>query len=231
MNNFIPAEDNLILASLDAGDMRMLEPDLRDMVLKLDTVLAEPGAPIEYVYFPTHGMVSIVSIMRGGQAVETGLVGREGIAGSSVIGRKTSEHQLLVQAPGGARRLPSQKFVAAYEHSRTLRGAVNRQIATLWGMAQQSAACNALHTLEARLARWLLQSRDRLGSDELPLKQEFLAIMLGVQRTSITLAERNLQEQEIIRIGRARVTILDAAALGKRACECYATLKAQEQGA
>lgn len=218
-------EQNLILASLSGADMALLDPHFRDVALPHGQVLCEPGERIDNVYFPVSGMISIVTLMESGGGVETGVIGREGVACSSVTGSETAFDQTMVQAAGEARRLPSKIFLKAYNQSETLRAIVNRHNAFMWATAQQCVACNSLHRLEARLARWLLQTRDRLHTDDLPLTQEFLSLMLAVQRSSVATAAAPLKEEKLIRVRRGHVHILDADGLTEKACECYSILK------
>jgi CRP-like cAMP-binding protein len=216
----IPAATSEFLDSLIPTDRNSIEPHLRDVQLRLGSVLCAAGEPIDFVYFPTCGMVSIVTTLAEGQEIETGIVGRRGVVGSAT-GTAKSFHQCMVQIAGEGRRLPRDNFLSAYDYSKSFRNAVNVHNMGMWAVAQQCAACNAGHQLEPRMARWLLETRDLIHSDEVPLPQEFVAMMLGVQRTSVTLAERNLQAAGLIQIRRGRVVILDGAGLRAKACDCY----------
>jgi CRP-like cAMP-binding protein len=222
---------NAILNSLSSADLDLLTARSDQVALKLGVVLYEPGDALEHVYFPTSGMISVVTTMETGDAVETGIIGREGVSCSAVIGRTNAMDRGMVQATGSAIRVPVEVFLAAYDESKPFRDQVNRHNTLMWGMAQQTAACNAVHKLEARLARWLLQTRDLIGSDELPLTQEFLSMMLGVQRTTITLAEGILQDEHLITVRRGRVRLLDADGLSRRSCECYHRLRERQRDA
>jgi len=221
MHGATAAERSLFLSSIDPSTKFIMDPHLREVTLKPGAVLLEPGSSIDYVHFPTHGVVSIMTVTKEGQTVETGAVGPEGVVGSGVVGLERSLHHAVVQVPGGACRLPSTVFVSACEQSKLFRAVVNRYNVTMWGMAQQYAACNALHALPSRIARWLLQCRARTGSDHVTVTQEEIATILGVQRTSVTTAECKFEREKIIRVRRGQVTILDLEALKERACECY----------
>lgn len=219
------SQQNRLLASLNSADANLLEPHFKDVALPHGEVLCAPGDVIEFVYFPISGMISAVTRMEDGSGVETGVVGREGAIGTFVVASKHSVEENLVQAQGEARRIPSKAFLRVYNGSDTFRDLINRNLWRLSSSAQQCVACNSLHGLEARLARWLLQTRDRIQSDVLPLTQEFLALMLAAQRSSVATAAGPLKKDKLISIRRGNVRILDAEGLTKRACECYSVLK------
>lgn len=221
----ISPQTNDLLAALTPADLASFEPHFRDVALPHGQVLCGPGDRIDYVHFPTSGMVSVVTLLENGQGVETGVIGHEGVSGSCVVGTKVARDQLVVQAEGEARRLPAGIFLQAYDRSPQFRDQINFYNMFMWATAQQCVACNSLHRLEARLARWLLQTRDRLDSDVLPLTQDFLSLMLGVQRSSVATAAGPLKEQKLISIRRGHVHILDADGLTEKACECYSVLK------
>jgi CRP-like cAMP-binding protein len=171
-------------------------------------------------------MISLLAVMQNGTAVETATVGREGAVGASAgLGSRIAPHRSVVQITGAAARIATAPFQAAIDKSSSLKILVVRYIDYLMMMVQQSAGCNALHTLETRLCRWLLQTRDRNDSDNLPLTQEFLAQMLGVRRTTLTLVARELQSAGLIKYSRGKIEILDRAGLEATACECYKTVQ------
>jgi len=205
---------------VEAADKAGLSLHLRDVALPQATVLCDIGDPIEFVYFPTDGMVSIVTRTGEGKAIETGTVGREGVVSSAVIGTQHSVEHVVVQIAGAAWRVPSGAFLAVYNESNSFRTLVNRYNTFMWGIAQLCAACNAVHPLQARLARWLLQCRARTGTDDLWITQDFLGEMLGVRRTSVTLEAGRLEAAGLIKIGRGHVRILDSLKLKEQACEC-----------
>jgi len=215
-----PLKQSFLWNLIDAADKAGLARHARDVALQQAMVLCDVGDPIEFVYFPTDGMVSVVTRTGEGKGVETGTVGPEGIVSSSVIGLQHSVEHAVVQIAGAARRVPSGAFLATYNESSSFRTLVNRYNTFTWGIAQLCAACNAVHPLQARLARWLLQCRARTGTDDLWITQDFLGEMLGVRRTSVTLEAGRLEAAGLIKIGRGHVRVLDSAKLKEQACEC-----------
>jgi CRP-like cAMP-binding protein len=217
---------NRLLAALPPDDRGALAPHLRTVALERGVILHEAGGEIEQVYFPHGGMVSLVAVMQSGATVETATVGRNGIIGSAVaLGSRCAVGRAVVQLPGTAARIPAAQFCAAAKDSDAIRDLAVRCNDFLIAQIQQSVACNALHTLEARLCRWLLQTHDCVDGGMVPLTQEFLAQMLGVRRTTVTIAARLLQSAGMIRYRRGLVQIIDRAALEKAACECYGTMR------
>jgi CRP-like cAMP-binding protein len=171
-------------------------------------------------------MVSLLAVMRTGEQIETAVVGRDGVVGGSIgVDSGRSLGQATVQIPGSALQITSLEFLSLYKASESFRALINRFQALILVQAQQSAACHAVHTVDARLCRWLLQSQDTTESDVVPLTQEFLSHMLGVQRTSVTLAAQTLQKAGLIRYARGVITILDRAGLKESACECYDVIR------
>jgi CRP-like cAMP-binding protein len=231
MDQYSSTHANALLASLLPADFHAIVPDLQPVRLPRGQILCDAGDAFDYVYFPTSGMISVVAVMQSGQAIETGVIGREGVSGSAVVGRRHALDQSIVQIEGSAMRLATGAFLAAYDRSSAFRQRINWHNTAMWAMAQQSVACNALHPLARRLARWLMQSRDITGSDEITLTQEFLSMMLGVQRTTVTLAEGTLQAENLITVRRGRIRVLNPEGLGHRACECYHTLRARKAAA
>jgi len=220
------ARANRFLAALPLHDHSLLAPHLRSVELARGVVLHDAGEPIDYVYFPHSGMVSVVTIMRNGATVETASLGRTGvIGGTAALGARHAVGRAIVQLPGSASRLPAPRFHAAAQESQAIRDLAVRYNDLLIAQTQQSVACNALHTLEARLCRWLLQTHDCVNGDAIPLTQEFLGQMLGVRRTSVTLAARLLQSAGMIRYRRGHILVVDRAGLEEAACECYAAIQ------
>jgi CRP-like cAMP-binding protein len=210
------------LAALEHSDLSLLAPNLKDIPLAQGDVLHEPGDVFNQVYFPHAGMVSLLAVMQNGMAVETATIGREGVVGASAgLGSRFAPHRSVVQVKGTAARIATAPFQAAVDKSSSLKRLVVRYGDSLMMMVQQSAGCNALHALEARLCRWLLQTRDRNDGDRLPLTQELLSQMLGVRRTTLTLVARELQSAGLIRYRRGNIEILDRRGLEATACECY----------
>lgn len=220
------AAGNRLLAALSDDAFAQLEPDLRQLTLPQGVVCYSAGDPIDQVYFPHTGMISQLVTTGDGDMVETSSTGREGAVGMQCgFGPRLSFTRATVQIPGKFSAISAVRFEYAVSCNPALRDLMLRYIEILWAEAQQNAACNAIHDGSSRLCRWLLQCADRTGSDQLLLTQEFLAEMLGVRRTTVTLLAQELQKQGILRYSRGRITILDRAALEARACECYGTVK------
>jgi len=173
-------------------------------------------------------MISLLTVMKTGEQIETGIVGREGVVGASLRSfGPLSFGQSTVQIPGAAWQLKSDIFLRLFRESPPFRSATNAFQSVIFMQAQQSAACHALHTVEARLCRRLLQSRDVVGSDAIPLTQEFLSHMLGVQRTAVSLSAMALQKRGLIEYSRGNIKILNCDELRKAACECYEVIREQ----
>jgi CRP-like cAMP-binding protein len=224
--------ENRILSRLDADERSWLQPHLKHVTLPRGLVVHPPDVKISDVYFPLSGMVSILAVMKTGEQIETGIIGREGVAGGAIgYDRWESIGQATVQIAGDAWQLPSSKFLELYKASEIFRGLINRYQTFLFVQAQQSAACHALHSVEARLCRWLLQSQDIIESDTIQLTQEFLSHMMGVRRSSVTLAARTLQAAGLIQYKRGAIKILDRDGLGESACECYEVVRAHSERA
>ncbi len=218
-----PGLRNRALASLAPDDFDFLAPHLTRIDLPQGMIVADVEAPIKHIYFPESGMVSFVMVTRSGHSVEAATIGREGIVGSeSLLGTGVSIVHSMVQIPGSAQRMDATRFRAAVEQNLRIRHMVDRCAEGMLGHTLQSVACMAFHTVEARLARWLMTARDQIGSDTIHLTQEFLAQLLGCQRTTVTLIAHTLQAAGMIRHSRGRIDIVDTEALEKSACECYA---------
>ena len=218
---------NELLASLSDADFGALRPHLEAADLPQGMVLFEGGDTIDRVYFPNIGIVSLVVGLASGEMIESGMVGRDSLVGaSSALDGKIALNTAIVQIAGSASVLGIEHLRALADISVPFRTMLIRHEQLILVQAQQSAACNASHTLEARLSRWLLRSRDLMGGNDLQLTQEFLGQMLGVQRSSVSIIASTLQEAGLIRYRRGHIRILDAAALQDAACECYAAVKA-----
>ena len=217
---------NRLLAALPPVDFALLAPFLRETPLARGTVLHEPGDLIEQVYFPFGGMVSLVVAMRSGETVETATIGREGELGTGVaLGSRRAIGTAIVQLSGTAARVTSAQFEVAAGRSGAIRDLATCCNDLLIAQVQQSVACNTLHDAEARLCRSLLQTSDHVGSDMIPLTQDFLSQMLGVRRTTVTIVARILQSAGMIRYRRGQIQIVDRAALEESACECYRSIR------
>jgi CRP-like cAMP-binding protein len=220
--------ENELLLNLPGKECQALFPKLVFLPLRTHDVLNEAGAPIRYVYFMNSGLASVLNVMEDGKSVEVGLTGKEGFVGLPVLaGFKTSASRVIVQIAGSAYRLSASVFTDTVRKCRTLEKRLNRFSQVLAAQAAQIAACNRLHEVDERLARWLLMSRDRIGSDLVPLTQEFLAHMLGTRRSSVTVAASILQKADLIKYTRGQVNIVDSKGLEAAACECYGSMVQQ----
>jgi len=218
---------NRLLASLPSADFELLRPHLKTIELIHEAVLFQAGDPVNSVYFPHSGVISLVVVLAGGEIIEAAMIGRDSIVGaSSALDGKIALNTGIVQIPGAASILDVQRLREVAEASVAFRTTLIRHEQVLFAQAQQSAACNASHTVEARLARWLLRCRDLSGGDTLELTQEFLGQMLGVQRTSVSQVAQTLQQAALITYSRGRIKIIDLKGLNDAACECYAMVKA-----
>jgi CRP-like cAMP-binding protein len=213
---------NRLLDSLSRNDLRLLFPDLEVISLAVRDPITAAAKAIDFVYFPTAGMVSMVAPLADGSQVEIGIVGSEGIVGSSVLmGTNKATSEAFVQIAGSALRLRSTILVSRAIESRSLRERLLLFTLTLMFQISQTAACNARHNVVERLARWLLMSRERIKANELPLTQEFVAMMLGVRRAGVTVAAGTLQAAGLIRYNHGQIVVLDRRGLEAAACECY----------
>ena len=213
---------NRLLAALPPDEAAHLLPQLVPVSLRHAERLYAAGELIPHVYFPTTALVSLMIVMEDGKEVEMAAVGREGMAGLPVaLGSDTDGHVAITQIPGEALRLGAGAFRAALMEMPGLQRLLSRYALTLLTQAGQAAACNGLHAIAERCARWLLEAHDRVGADTFLLTQDFLAAMLGVRRPSVTIAAGMLQQAGLITYHRGRVTILDREGLEASACECY----------
>jgi CRP-like cAMP-binding protein len=221
-----PVGANGILQNLSSKTLALIEPHLLEMKLAQGVVLHETGEPITYVYFPMSGMVSMLAVLKTGEAIEAGIIGREGFVGGYLgpRGWRPFGHAVM-QMAGDVMRLHVRHFKKAYDASDELRILVNGYQSVVHFQAQQTAACQALHQVEPRMCRWLLQAQDAVGDDTLNLTQEFLSHMLGVRRTSVSGSANKLQEDGLISYKRGVIRILDRKGLEKSACECYAAVR------
>ena len=221
-----PRSPNLMLASLPAEDFECIRPHLRAVELHHELVLARAGEVIPRVYFPHTGVISLVVSLSEGEMVEVAMIGRDGAFGASMVrDGAISLNDAMVQLPGVAFTLELPHFRRAAEHSVMFREALVRQEQALLIQAQQSAACNAYHSVEARLSRWLLRMHDLFDSHNLPLTQGFLAQMIGVRRNSVSLVANTLQQAGLIRYSRGHIEITNLEGLKETSCECYETVK------
>ena len=217
---------NALLDLLPARDQERFLKDCEAIDLEPRQLLIEADELIEHVFFPTSGVISQVIVLSDGNAVECGMIGNDGFIGlSAYLGAELSPTRFIVQIPGQALRLSSSKLRDHVMELPRLQTLLARYNDFLLAVAAQSAACNQLHSVTQRCARWLLRVHDRIEGNEFPLTQEFLAQLLGVRRASVSLAAGVLQDAGTIRYAYGRVTILDRAGLEGRACECAAAIK------
>ena len=218
---------NRLLASLKPHDRALLEPFIETVALRRGEVLSEPGENVVCTHFPGPGsMVSLVLSMRDGRTIEAATIGREGVIGGIVsTGHKPAFARVIVQIGGAALRLETARLEEAKKRSASLRDLFNRYADALLAQVLQSVACNALHTIEERCSRWLLIAADRVAGSHILLTQEFLAEMLGVQRTTVSSAAQRLQRKGLIKYSRGRITISDRNGLEEAACECYVAVE------
>jgi CRP-like cAMP-binding protein len=219
---------NRLLAALPRREYGRLLPHLESVPLPSRAVLHQPDEPIRHVYFPTGGVVSLLTSLEGGRGVEVGVVGREGMAGLAVfLGVEGTPARAVVQVPGEALRMRAEDFRAHVGRDTRLHDLLLRYTHAFLAQVAQSVACNARHPVARRLCRWLLLVHSRAGTDRFPLTHEFLAAMLGVRRASVTEAAGWLQEAGLIRCGRGQLTVLDRNGLESNSCGCHRVVEAE----
>jgi CRP-like cAMP-binding protein len=224
-----PQIRNAILSRLPAAQLAELRRSLQPVPLEVPQPIYEPNQLIRYAYFPEGGMISVVVVMGDGSSIEVGTIGREGCAGGGLLlEADRAPNRYFVQAEGQALRIDAERFKQEAERLPDLRKLVLRYEAALLGQSMQGMACNGLHSVQQRCCRWLLMARDRSDSDELSLTHEFLAYMLGVRRASVSDVLGPLQDAELVRSTRGRITILNRAGLENGTCECYRIITEQQ---
>ena len=217
---------NRLLGLLKRGDYARLRRHLRPIPLTYRQSLYRARESIEFVYFIESGVGSLVNTMANGQAAEVGTIGNEGVVGLPLLfGDDRAPTSVYVQVPGAGLRMKAALFERELARSPAMRAVMLRYAHAFFNQVAQSAACNHFHSLQQRCARWMLMTHDRMQSDEFLLTQEFLAMMLGVQRTGVSAAASVLQQAGLIRYNRGNVTILDRGGLAARSCECYGVSK------
>lgn len=217
---------NQLLAALTSQEYQRLSPHLEEFALTFGEILYEPGQLIRHVYFPNQGIVSLLSMVEQRSTLEVGVVGNEGMVGISVfLGSPDSLNRALVQGAGTAMRMTAQAFRKHIGFIGPLPDQLRRYTHSLLAQISQTAACNRFHKVDARLARWLLMTHDRLASVQFRLTQEFLSHMLGVRREGVTTAAQVLQRAKLIHYVRGQITILNRAGLEAASCQCYKIVK------
>ncbi|MHB8495810.1 MAG: Crp/Fnr family transcriptional regulator [Casimicrobiaceae bacterium] len=217
---------NRVLASVPAREYKRLQAHLEPIELKFGQVLYEPGKSIRHVYFPIDCLISLLTAVDKRRTLEVGMVGNEGMAGMPfILGMGVSGVRAIVQGGGNALRMASALFRIEFDRNRPLQDALYRYTYALMAQVSQTAACNRFHEAEARLSRWLLMTRDRVGADEFPLTHEFLAHMLGLRRVGVTEAASALKRRKLISYTRGKIQIIDVRGLKKSSCSCYQTVK------
>lgn len=222
------ARENRLLASLPANDLERIANSLEPVALKRGETIYHEGTKIDHVYFPTGALISLVASMQDGTVVEVAVVGREGMVGLPLaLGTETSPRKVVAQAPGSALRLPADIFLREMMNGNELPERLKRYTMVHLTQTTQWVACNRLHSLEERLARWLLASADATGSEQFELTQDFIAQMLGVRRPSVTVIVRGFEKQGMVQTSRGRIRISNRAALEHAVCECYTFVRGQ----
>jgi CRP-like cAMP-binding protein len=226
----VPHLQNKLFALLPKADRVIIAERLKPFAAEIGTELQEAEQPVEHIYFPNTGMVSLLIVMSDGFQVESATVGNEGAFGaSSALADGISASRAIVQMPLTATRVTVTDFLLLYNGNDPFRKLVARANEMLFNQFQQTAACNARHQVEARCARWLLQSHDRVGNGSLPLTQEYLANMLAVRRSTVNEVAKALQSEGLINYSRGNIEVVDRLGLEKKACECYGVLARQRK--
>jgi CRP-like cAMP-binding protein len=213
---------NRLLLALPPRLLKRLLPELERIQCRSGEVLMDADDSLDHIYFPDSGVISMVAVYADGSAIEMATIGREGCTGvRAIFGAKTSTARLLVQIPGTAAKMRRDSFVRAIASIPSFRSLIYAYVQAFLEQVLVSVACSGAHSLKERLARWLLMMRDRSDNDALPITQELLAVMLGVQRPTITIAARELERDGLLKRGRRRITIVDRKGLIEASCECY----------
>jgi CRP-like cAMP-binding protein len=226
MNTSPDPRQNHLLSALPKASWERLEPELELVEMPLGKVIYESGAKLDYVYFPTDSIVSLLYVMEDGHSAEIGIVGREGLVGIALfMGGETTPSRAVVQGGGTAYRLPGRLLKSEFSEAGPLQRLLLRYTQALITQMSQTAVCNRHHSISQQLSRWLLMSMDRLPTNELVMTQELIANMLGVRREGVTESAGKLQKLGLITYSRGRITIIDRPALEDHACECYSVVK------
>ena len=224
-NAQLKTNENRLLAAMPPEVISRITPFLEAIPLRLKDVLHKPGEQVDHVYFPGGGFCSVLTVLEDGDMVEVATIGREGVVGASAVLNGGVDPSLtMVQAASDVcYRMPTDAFEAEMDRRGEFSSVIRRYSQALLGFVMQSTACNAVHSVEQRLARWLLMAQDRVERDEFPLTQEFVAMMLGATRPTVTVVAGALQRADLIAYHRGHVTVVDRAGLERASCECYRT--------
>jgi CRP-like cAMP-binding protein len=219
---------NRLLLALSSRNLKQVMPELEHVRCPREQVLMDADSSLDHIYFPDSGVISVLAVYADGNVIEMATIGREGCTGmQAVFGAKVSSAQLLVQIPGTAAKMSRIAFTRAMQSMPSFRSLMYSYVHAFLEQVMVSVACNGAHSLTERLARWLLMMRDRSDDDALPITQNLLAEMLGVQRPTITNAARELERAGLIERGRRQVTILDRRGLTEASCECYQLVRSR----
>jgi CRP-like cAMP-binding protein len=228
MNDAANWPRNRLLLALSSRNLKQVMPELEHVRCPREQVLMDADSSLDHIYFPDSGVISVLAVYADGTVIEMATIGREGCTGmQAVFGAKVSSAQLLVQIPGTAAKMSRVAFTRAMQSMPSFRSLMYSYVHAFLEQVMVSVACNGAHSLTERLARWLLMMRDRSDDDALPITQNLLAEMLGVQRPTITNAARELERAGLIERGRRQVTILDRRGLTEASCECYQLVRSR----
>jgi CRP-like cAMP-binding protein len=220
------ALSNHLLAALPAGELELLQPHLETVSFALGEVIYESGEQLEFVYFPTTAIISLLYIMENGSTAEIGMTGNDGLVGVALfMGGLTTPNRAVVQSAGDAFRLPSKPLQSTFSTGGVFQSILLRYTQYLMTQISQTAVCNRLHSVEQQLCRWLLINHDLLQSNKLVMTHELIANMLGVRREGVSIAAGNLQRNGLITYSRGTITMLDREAMESEVCECYRVVK------
>ncbi len=220
------AWSNRLLGALETDSRKQIDPHLEPIKLKLGAIVCEAGGLLKHAYFPQGGVLSLLTVLENGSAIETANIGREGAFGLfAAMYSRVSFNRCLVQLEGTMLRCPIELLQSEFKHSEHVRNLFVSYSETLLSQVQQSVACNALHTTEERMCRWLLMMHDRAEGQVLAYTHEFLSHMLGANRKSVTLAAQSMHTAGLISYRRGKIQVLDRPGLEKASCECYAIVK------
>ena len=220
------ALSNRLLGAMERASRERIEPHLEPIELNLGAVVCEAGGLLNHAYFPQGAVLSLLTVLENGSAIETANIGREGAFGLfAAMYSRVSFNRCLVQLEGGMVRCPIEALQSEFKNSEQVRDLFVSYSETLLSQVQQTVACNALHSTEERICRWLLMMHDRAEGEALPYTHEFLSHMLGANRKSVTLAAQSLQAAGLLTYRRGRIQVLDRPGLEKASCECYAVVR------